>query len=352
MKNKYVKIPFLAGAKYKNKIYFSSLYVNGLFEYDCSTRVCKYLMKFDEKYLSSMLHRKAAIFEDQIWFMPWEASKIVRYDITNNQLFYYDVGCKEGALLYFDYARYDNMLYFIPYEDNISIAVIDEKHNTVNLIDGISEETHIAGAGYYNNKLLLASQTGNLLIKNLKNNILEKVINTGINTKEFSFLTVIDAQKTMVLCPFTADKIVIIDKANETVVNSVCFNDGRYSYGKNNIDTVTMYPTEFNRFIMVIDKNLKIEYKRLELDLKEDFYLEMMNIDYIDGKTNLVTTNEGSILEYDDEWNLIQNYKTTIDRDDYNLQLIKNFDRSLFATEANCVETNNFDLDTFLKIML
>ena len=53
-----------------------------------------------------------------------------------------------------------------------------------------------------------------------------------------------------------------------------------------------------------------------------------------------------------DEWNLIQNYKTTIDSDDYNLQLIKNFDRSLFAIEENCVEKNNFDLDTFLKIML
>ena len=268
MKNKYVKIPFLAGAKYENKIYFSSLYVNGLFEYDCGTKVCKYLMKFDEKNLTSMLHRKAAIFENQIWFMPWEARKIARYDITNNKMTYYDVGCKEGTLLYFDYARYDNMLFFIPYANNIPIAIIDVKHNIVNLINGISEKEHIAGAGYYNNKLLLVSQTGNILIKNIKNNVLEKVIDTRINTKEFGYLTVIDAQNTMVLCPFEADKIVIIDKVNETVTNSVNYNGGRYSYGKKNIDCISMYPTEFNRCIMLFDEKQKIEYKRLELNLE------------------------------------------------------------------------------------
>ena len=70
MENSIKKIPFLAGAKCGNDIFFSALYVNGLFKYNCEKGVCNFIKSFAEEANAICLHRKAFVYKKTIWFIP------------------------------------------------------------------------------------------------------------------------------------------------------------------------------------------------------------------------------------------------------------------------------------------
>lgn len=79
-----IKLIMSAAVEYENVIYFSPVYINGLFKLDLETKKISFICRFDEREVCYALYRFACIYKNEIWFIPYHASKIA---IVNMQTF-------------------------------------------------------------------------------------------------------------------------------------------------------------------------------------------------------------------------------------------------------------------------
>lgn len=354
MKEK-ISIPFLAGAKYENKIYFSSLYINGLFKYDCKTYKCELIKIFDEKKLASILHRKAVIYGDEIWFMPWEAKKIAKYNITQNKIYYYEIPCTINELLYIDLVSKNNKTYFIPYKFNTPIAIINGNTSNLKFMDGITVNEDnilrkIVGAGVVKNNLLVVLQDGSV-IENKDGNW-EKILKKKDCNKnsQFEYLTLVDNDTSMWLCPFEENNVVEIDKIHRKVKKYIDVKDEKYSYGIVINSGIVMFPTEKNRNFLILNEN-NIMYKHIDFNINDDLYLEISYIGNSCKDSILISSNQGNVCEYDLEWNLINKYNIEMNRKEYMEQFVNKLHIDDLKKDYTALESDYYDFKMFLGII-
>ena len=62
---------FFAGILYDKYVYFSDLHSNGIYKMNPQTGECFLLNIFQEEENISALHDSAFIYEDTIWFIPY-----------------------------------------------------------------------------------------------------------------------------------------------------------------------------------------------------------------------------------------------------------------------------------------
>lgn len=118
------RIDFLAGAKYKDKIYFSSIHWNGFFSYDLKTEETQFLCVFEREQIKYMLFNRAFLCGNEMWLIPARASHIVCVNLDTLDVFYLSIPWENGSpfprFFYYDTVRSGDKLYIIPYfTDNI-----------------------------------------------------------------------------------------------------------------------------------------------------------------------------------------------------------------------------------------
>lgn len=354
MKEK-ISIPFLAGAKYENKIYFSSLYINGLFKYDCKTYKCELIKIFDEKRLVPMLHRKAVIYGDEIWFMPWEAKKIAKYNITQNKIYYYEIPSSNNELLYFDLINKNNQTYFVPYKFNTPIAIINGNTSNLKFMNGITEIednmiSKIAGAGIVENDLLVVLQDGSVL-ENLNKKWTKILENNNSDTySQTGYLTLVNTETSMWLCPFEGNCVVEVDKIYRKIKNYINVKGKRYSYGNIIHSGIVMFPTEKNREFLILKEN-NIINKYIDFNMNDDLYLEMNTIGNSYKDSILISSNQGNVCEYDLEMNLKNKYNIEMNRKEYMEQFVNKLHIDDLKKDYTALESDYYDFKMFLGII-
>ena len=60
-----INLAFLAGVKYQETIYFSALWMNGLFSYNLRTGETTFLSAFAQEKVNDYLHAKAFLYKNE-----------------------------------------------------------------------------------------------------------------------------------------------------------------------------------------------------------------------------------------------------------------------------------------------
>lgn len=346
-----IKIPFLAGVKHKKMIYFSALYTNGLYRYDCQTKQIVCIMSFEGEKIVNCLHRKAVIYGDDIWFMPWEAERIAKYSIKDNVISYYEVKNKNMNLLYFDAMQSKERIIFVPYTNRVPIAVIDAKQDLIefdNILD-CEKIKKIAGLGKYEGGWLIALTTGEIFY-NSKEGYKEDQNRNEKN--EIKYLSSVNSEDYLWMCPFEEENVIAVNKREKKVKHICNIGDQKYSYGITLKNRIVMFPTEYTRDFLIIDRNnCNVQFKPVDIKCAGNDYLEMIEMGNDNEETYCIATNQGYVLEYDLNWDLISSYRIEINYQEYRTITEPVINKKMIVDRDKVEENYYFGLDQFLKVI-
>ena len=121
----YNDLNFSAFGVYNRNIYFSNMYLNGLFCLNTEDSNCEFIGYFpgEEKHVE-MLHRCAVEYENYIIFIPYHGTKLNFFDTETKNLYVYDLCC-EGE--YIESYIFEDVLYMIPGQTKYPILLFDLK---------------------------------------------------------------------------------------------------------------------------------------------------------------------------------------------------------------------------------
>lgn len=182
-----MKLGCMAGVEYKDKIIFSSTYINGLFELDLNTRKVKFIKTIEGEACEAHLFRKAFLFGEEAWFIPQRANHVICVDLNTYDIEYFELQYnrkfEESKEYLYYYAYIDGLivneryLYCIP-NGLDSLLVVDMLEHHVSSINVFNdpEKDLMYGAYFYQESVHLLSQKGLLdkIIRVEKNDIEEK----------------------------------------------------------------------------------------------------------------------------------------------------------------------------------
>ena len=123
---------FLAGVKYRDKIFFSSVQWNGLFSYDIMTGETKFLRVFERENIKFMLHNRGFLCGNEMWLIPARASHIACVNLDTLDISFFDLPRtvnRDSSFCYYDTVRYGDKLYVIPYYADNILEVDMMNHN-------------------------------------------------------------------------------------------------------------------------------------------------------------------------------------------------------------------------------
>lgn len=86
-----INLKISAGVRYGNKIYFSELFMNGLFSLDLYSKRISFLKNFTEEKNNFMLFRNAYLYKNMAWFLPWRSRFIVKVDLDTLKMKYFKI---------------------------------------------------------------------------------------------------------------------------------------------------------------------------------------------------------------------------------------------------------------------
>lgn len=342
------KIPFLAGAKIKNEIYFSAMHMNGLFKYNYETEECSFITVFEGECVAPCLHRKAFVCGNEIWFMPCEAKKIAMYDVDKGEMQYYKILDCEKPIAYWNGYRDGDILYFMPRDVRIPIAVIDLKTKNISMKKmQINLKAPLAGVVKLNDNYLLLQQDGELF--SLKNN---QIITLKDSTKEkIPYLSLIDDQEMIWFIPFDSTCIICYSKEKENTVCEIELGETyKYCFATSFDNKVVLFPTEHNRDFCVITKgHKKITYYKKHVNSDSE-WLEMTEISCEDSKNLWIASSDGDIFEYNRQWELKNRFYTFIDSKIYQRCIEENISGEMFSSLYD-EENRYLDLQMLLNVI-
>ncbi len=86
-----INLKISAGVRYRDKIYFSELYMNGLFSLDINSKKISFLKNFAEEKNNFMLFRNAYLYKNIAWFLPWRSRFIVKVNLDTLEMKYFEI---------------------------------------------------------------------------------------------------------------------------------------------------------------------------------------------------------------------------------------------------------------------
>ncbi len=307
-------VAFLAGVKYKNKVFFSAMNVNALMTFDCKTQETKYLKSFEKEDIKNCLHRCAFLHGDTAWFIPWEGHYLVKVNLDSLDMDYYLVpqyrkfGFIETILYMGDY------LFLIPNGNDMkSLLRIDLTNSIVENCGKVLQEDSIcAGAYIWNDRIHFVGGSGEVCSTYCLSN--GEIIFYGKGGLS-GYHSLLRTGDNIVLIPWEANDIKIVDVRNSRCIDSITI-DGDFDLGIITNNRIGIFPFDRNRnMISIILSGEKVIYERKKIESKIDKgrWLHLREIPS-DDKEKWITSTFGEIYRVDDNLNTIERYILKIEK--------------------------------------
>jgi len=350
-----INIPFLAGAEVKNKLYFSSYYINGLFYYDFITGKSEYVCSFEGEANAICLYRKAFLCGNEIWFMPWEAKRVALFNVDTQEMTYFDVGKTKSSSWddgFYDGFKRNYKLYFIPYKVGVPIYVVDLKEKMVKKYS----ETHnlpkvsIIGATIFGSKFLIGLKNGQIMYG--LNNKWETIIEPEISGTSLMYNSMVDDGENVWLIPYNEKRIFAVDKLKMKKKYEIVLDEmGKFTHACVDKNHILLLPSEYSRSALVINRlDNNLIYRKISIANNDDGWLEMTEID--SKNKHLVASSEGNVYKFDAKWNLVNIFSISITRNEYNRHIGKSVSKEMFLQSQCIIENTYFSLDLFLNVII
>lgn len=150
------KLVFNAAVEYKNVIYFSALYANGLFKLDLGTQEVQFLKRFERESICIGIHHFAFLYKNEAWFIPQLGNYIAIVNLNTlvieyKELIYTDDTC---SMVNFKYSSgtiiHNKYLYLIPGALDTLVIFDLEKKIVVQSYIVRKYSDQLFGNGFYN----------------------------------------------------------------------------------------------------------------------------------------------------------------------------------------------------------
>lgn len=164
-----IRLSFMAGVKYRGKIYFSALWMNGLFSYDTETGETVFLSAFAQEKVHDYLHVKAFLHGNEMWLIPVHADHIACVNLDTLEIQYFEIPGRERfatSPAYLDGIIDDGVLYILPF-DAPSVLKVDLETHDISVVYQAEELLICWGRGgfIYENKLHILTTDGEIGIR-------------------------------------------------------------------------------------------------------------------------------------------------------------------------------------------
>ncbi|MBP3805791.1 MAG: hypothetical protein J6I76_18230 [Oribacterium sp.] len=119
-------LPFLAGVKYKGKIYFSMRNGNGLFSYNPAMKETVFLTVFSKEKICDFLHLRAFLYKNEMWLVPLEGDYISCVNLDSLEIQYFEVFNRDrnsGKHLFYSVVLQDDYAFFLPNQTDTIMKV-------------------------------------------------------------------------------------------------------------------------------------------------------------------------------------------------------------------------------------
>lgn len=311
-------LPFLAGVKYKGKIYFSMRNGNGLFSYDPVTDTTSFLKVFPKEKICDFLHLEAFLYNNEMWLVPLEGDYItcVNLDTLEMQDFFArNSGNNHNKHLFYSLVRKDDLAIFLPNQTDTIVKVNLKTKECEYVYSANYFKSVWAIGGFLNeNTLNVVRNDGKVGLRiNVENN---NVIFEDRVSKDSLYHYFVFDKNDCWMIPRSGDIThgKINNEGEIDVDEMIVHTDGGgYYRGLKNESKIVFYPYEGNQRFVIYNANTGItqyEDKILEKYKPNGIWFEINTIDSDEGCWASATN--GAIIDFSD-LNSIRTYCAAID---------------------------------------
>lgn len=322
---KKISLRFNAGVRYKEKIFASAIYINGLFQLDLATSEITYIKSFSKESPSYAMHRTAFLYKNEAWFIPQNGRYIAIVNLDTLEIEYLEPPYQKinkkatlriNAVYYSGGIIADRYLYLIP--TNIdTLLLIDMENKVLYPYYNITrkDEYFLFGA-FANESIYLCPYSGNSLIKlNLKTNKRERY------TWKYSvgeFLEVACFKNKLYFCPGNS-KFILIKDLNSEIEEKIYLNEfynSKHTYEQIQVykDKLFFIPFQGNKILELGIPDHQLKTYELPENLLENGSNGFTKL-YSEEQMILASYQKGSILIFSEEKDEFQKIDLRIDRD-------------------------------------
>lgn len=206
----------IAAVKNDKKIYYSPMYLNGVFSLDLeSENSVKCLNIFSKEEGCQHLYRRAYSYKNDIWFVPQNAKNVAKYNIVNNEIetfdYPYHKQFNNGMFKYSDSFVFNEKYLCLVPGNTDAIVIIDMETSRERIIYDVVDpenESYVSGA-YANGSIWLCPfNSVDLRIVDLERNYIH---NKRWKHNKESFDGVCSVNDVLYFAPFLSNVFYSID---------------------------------------------------------------------------------------------------------------------------------------------
>jgi hypothetical protein len=316
-------IEFHAGIEYKNKLYLSAVYMNGLFEYDLNTEKVRYIKHFDNENKCRGLHRYAFLYKNEAWFVPEHADNIAVLNLDTLTLTYIKLPVENyddsiTCAKYFKGGNINDNQYFLIPAAMENILIIDLKNKNIETYSINKKKGECYSEGYfYNGTIFMYAMNGKYYLKyNLLSKTYEKV---EVEYEKYTYtgMYVDNLSNILWYAPGTGDNILIRNIANNGQKQLHIEIDTNGENGLLKFNWIIPYKQFLFMCGCEIDKILRIDRMTYNLQIidmnktrkNDNYYIKMDSNEKL-----VITCDDGSIYIYNDETNEFDKFNICIEK--------------------------------------
>lgn len=360
-----MRIGFVAGAKYRGKLYFSALNMNGFFSYDLSTHALQLIDVFEKEPILPWLHCEGALYQSKLWLLPLEARYMTRVDLVTKKISYYEFSCHKkfsAENLFHGIFPYGDNIYLIPHKTDTFFRV-NMCTDVIQPLGYADFDLHKYVKGMCMRKDRIALVTADGEIEDLFDSETGGMKRwEGALAGSDKYMSALQTQDDVWLIPSNGDAIKRYSLREETVrhIQLPDANDIFY-HGMDLGASVIFFPAGVCRRFVVVDK-MSNELRMIDDAFIEDSneslmglrgWFEMHTVSADEGYW--AASNDGFIFEFSEKGDILHTYHIEIEKSVLKEKLQRMYKRkdvlmgfsSLGATETDMIDMD--ELVAYLK---
>lgn len=305
---------FHAGVEYKDRLYLSGVYVNGLFSCDIHSGRLKYIQLFKEERITRGIHRYAVLYKNEAWFFPEFGENVAVLNLDTMDIIY--LKAPYGTCTTYKYysgGYIDETHYFLVPVGVDILPIIDLENKTIEEItlENKGEELYLFGF-YKDGFIHLHPFNGEdeLIINVAKKEVSREKTRYG-NGK---YLGVYYDRESGNICysPGHEDNLLIVSGENETKISinrGEKFEGLLLSWIIRYKDYLFFTGYESDRIIQLNKKTKYLcEYLMDKREQNDNYYLRFDSERYL-----IITSESGYIYIYNNDQKDFMQIETSID---------------------------------------
>ena len=317
-----------AGIECNNKVFFSAIQFNGLFQTDLLTGRTNFLKRFHKEDSCFAIHRMAFLYKNEAWFIPQNGKYIsivnlntldIQYldipfhkenenAIKNTNAMFYSGSMVAGRFLYLIPTNIDTILFvdmekkrLFPYFDIINVSkeyflfgklvkrnlwmipCMGERIIKLNLDSGETEDfawkkeigNFLGASVYWNEKLWMVPFCAEYILTIDLNNLkMEKIPLGKYFAEGNTYEDIIQLKNEIWFLPFRSTKMIrfSLDLYNfdEKYFDRNVLVDGKNGYRKIYSDNINIFMTNFANYLFIFDSRMNVLQKiKVEMSWRE-----------------------------------------------------------------------------------